>query len=137
MQIHRSVTQSRSTDTRGPRLVKLRHPAPSPSPIARDPVAVEHRPDLTDGADAQLTWLALDEGIGGVVAFGVALYLARVLGAQQFGLLGSTFALVTYFRIFVVGGIDYKGVHDIAGTPSAISDIWASTPSPASSAFPS
>ena len=72
---------------------------------------------------ANFTWLALGEGIGRVVAFGVALYLARVLGAQQFGLLGSAFALVTYFGIFVVGGIDYKGVRDIARTPSAISDI--------------
>ncbi len=75
-----------------------------------------------------LSWLALGEGVGRLVGLGVVLYLARVVGAQNFGLLGSASALVTYFAIFAAGGGDYKGVRGIARNPGDIATVlWVNT----------
>ncbi len=70
-----------------------------------------------------LSWLALGEGVGRLVALGIVLYLARVVGAPDFGLLGSAVALVTWFAIFVAGGVDYKGVREIARNPADVATV--------------
>lgn len=62
-------------------------------------------------------WLGGGEFLSRLVALGIAIYLARVLGTEAYGLLGSALAFVSYFVILVAAGTEFHGVRDIAQEP--------------------
>lgn len=68
-------------------------------------------------------WLGGGEISARLIGLGLAVYLARVLGTEGYGLIGSALAFVSYFAIFVAAGVDFHGVRDIAQYPEKLPTI--------------
>lgn len=59
-------------------------------------------------------WLTGGDLVSRIIAFGVAIYLARVLGAEGFGQLGAALALVSYLLIVVDAGVEPYATREVA-----------------------
>lgn len=59
-------------------------------------------------------WLGAGEIFSRLIAFAVAIYLARQLGVERFGALGIALALVSYLVVLVDGGLDPIAVREVA-----------------------
>ncbi|MBN2070037.1 MAG: flippase [Candidatus Krumholzibacteriota bacterium] len=57
--------------------------------------------------------------VSSVLAFFATAYLARVLAAEGFGILGFAQAAITYFTLFINMGFTHFGVREIARNPSS------------------
>lgn len=68
-------------------------------------------------------WLSGGEFLSRLIGLGLAIYLARVLGAEGYGLIGTALAFVGYFTIFIAAGVDFHGVRDIAQQPEKLPEI--------------
>lgn len=68
-------------------------------------------------------WLSGGEFLSRLIGLALAVYLARVLGAEGYGLIGTALAFVGYFTIFIAAGVDFHGVRDIAQQPERLPDI--------------
>src|SRR5262245_59082135 len=63
------------------------------------------------------------------VAFAGTVYLARVLGADAFGIIGFATALLSYAEVVVSAGFDSIGTREVARRPHAASGIaWSVIP---------
>lgn len=71
----------------------------------------------------------LSLGTGEIVARGAAFlgtaYAARMLGPEQFGVVGFAIAIASYFTIVVAGGFNDIGSREVARRPSEASSIAA------------
>ena len=77
--------------------------------------------DLQSGRVARnALWLGGSEFLSRLIGLGIAVYLARALGTEGYGLLGSALAFVSYFIIFVAAGVEFHGVRDIAQHPEQL-----------------
>lgn len=89
-------------------------------PEVASPPSVEVRP----GRIARnALWLSGGEFLSRLIGLGLAIYLARVLGAEGYGLIGTALAFVSYFTIFIAAGVDFHGVRDIAQQPEKLPHI--------------
>ena len=68
-------------------------------------------------------WLSGGEFLSRLIGLGLAIYLARILGAEGYGLIGTALAFVGYFTIFIAAGVDFHGVRDIAQQPQKLPEI--------------
>lgn len=72
-----------------------------------------------------LTWLTSGEVAARLLAFAVAVYLARVLGAEGFGRIGTALALVSYFGIAVDAGFDPFTIRQVARRPRRVPSLFS------------
>lgn len=72
-----------------------------------------------------LVWLTGGEFASRLIAFAIAIYLARVLGAEGFGALGAALALVSFLRMVVNTGLDNQAIRDAARQPERVPQIFA------------
>lgn len=70
-------------------------------------------------------WLAVGELLNRIIGFGVALYLARVLGRSGYGTIGVAISLVNFALIFVRGGTGPIGIREVAHSPAAVPAAFA------------
>lgn len=71
-----------------------------------------------------MAWLTGGEAIGRLIAFAVAVYLARALGVAGYGAIGVAFAFVAYLAILVQAGLDAIGTREAARHPEAAASVW-------------
>lgn len=87
-------------------------------------VSSRSRLDIHPGNIARnALWLSGGEFLSRLIGLGLAIYLARVLGAEGYGLIGTALAFVGYFTIFIAAGVDFHGVRDIAQQPEKLPEI--------------
>lgn len=84
------------------------------------PTSASVRPGLLA---RNMAWLTGGEVASRLIAFAVAVYLARVLGAEGFGTVGAALAFVTYFSIVVNAGLDPCATREAARGPSDIPEL--------------
>ncbi len=60
------------------------------------------------------TSLAVAEGIAKTIGLVSTVYLARMLGAEGFGILGFSFAVLSFFALLVNLGFDTLGIREVA-----------------------
>lgn len=91
----------------------------------RKPEVASHPPlDIHPGNIARnALWLGGGEFLSRLIGLGLAIYLARILGAEGYGLIGTALAFVGYFTIFIAAGVDFHGVRDIAQQPEKLPEI--------------
>lgn len=65
-------------------------------------------------------WLVGGEVVGRLIALGVAVYLARVLGAEGYGRIGAALAFVSYLIIVMNAGLDPHGSREVARCPEGL-----------------
>lgn len=70
-------------------------------------------------------WLMGGDLIARLVALGVAMYLARVLGAAGYGMVGAALSFTSYLMIAVHAGLDPFGVRQVARAPEEIADVFS------------
>lgn len=67
-----------------------------------------------------IAWLSVGEFLSRLIAFIVAINLARQLGAENYGALGVALALVSYLVVVVDGGLEPVAVREIARNPAGL-----------------
>ena len=71
-----------------------------------------------------ILWLSTGEFLSRLLAFIVAVTLARRLGAQDYGALGIALALVSYLVVIVDGGLDPVAVRKVAANPTDVRALF-------------
>lgn len=61
-----------------------------------------------------LSFLALGQGVGGILLFVAMAYLARTLGPHNFGIIGFAEGVLVFFLGLTSFGLDYIGIREIA-----------------------
>lgn len=72
-----------------------------------------------------VAWLTSGEVLSRLIAFVIAVYLARVLGAEGYGKIGAALALATYIAIVVNAGLDPFTTREVARWPARLPSFLA------------
>ncbi|MFA6431793.1 MAG: flippase [Candidatus Margulisiibacteriota bacterium] len=78
---------------------------------------------VTKRVAKNFSWLIVGSGIGGVLNFLAVVYLARVLGAENFGWMQFAIAILAYLTLFVDSGLSLFGIREIAREKTAAAKI--------------
>ncbi len=68
-------------------------------------------------------WLFTGAAGRSVLGFVVSVYLARVLGPEQFGQMGYALAVLAYFILFTDGGLQTLGTREVAAGNGALAQL--------------
>jgi len=89
----------------------------------RDPTVTPDR--MTPNRRVISNFLALGTGetVSRLIAFSVAIYLARILGAEAYGIISLAVGMSLYLGKVADFGIETSGIKEVAGAPDAIVEL--------------
>jgi len=73
--------------------------------------------DAPSGVAQRFLALGLGDGAARLIAFGVAVYLARALGRDMYGVLAFAFGVTLYLQQFADWGVEAIGIRRVAADP--------------------
>ncbi len=80
---------------------------------------------MRDSSYVARNFLALGSGemVSRIIAFGVTIYLARILGAENYGVIAVAAAVTLYFSKIADFGIEVVGTREVAKLPDSVSHL--------------
>lgn len=80
---------------------------------------------MSDSSNIARNFLALGSGemVSRIIAFGVTIYLARILGAENYGVIAVAAAVTLYFSKIADFGIEVIGTREVAKLPDSVNHL--------------